>query len=338
MMEDKISVIVATYNQEETIRRTLDSILMQQCQLPIEIVIGEDCSTDSTRDVCEDYAQRYPHIVRLMPKAPNKGMIRNYYDCLLACRGKYIADCAGDDFWTDKDKLEKEARIMENNKNVVLVHTNWSFYNEDTHKTTANTYIPFPAPITKGREIIESVITQTTAPVVHTCTSLYRADVIKKCYAEDPKLFNDPDNGCEDLQLICMLVTNGDVAYLPDNTLNYSVGHSSVSHQPDERRQFRFVIRTTRLSIHLADKFGIDTEKTRKFFSNKAFALLMHAFRSHDKALKKEAEECIKELNIRETKKIKAARCFMSTDITWKALLLARSVFRGFKLFTQAFK
>ena len=51
MMEDKISVIVATYNQEDTIARTLDSILMQRCHLPIEIVVGEDCSTDSTRTV-----------------------------------------------------------------------------------------------------------------------------------------------------------------------------------------------------------------------------------------------------------------------------------------------
>lgn len=326
-MEDKISVIVATYNQETTISRTLDSILMQQCRLPIEIVIGEDCSTDSTRAVCEDYAQRYPHVVRLMPKAPNKGMIRNYYDCMLACRGKYIADCAGDDFWTDPEKLEKESRIMNENPSVTLVHTNWSFYNEDTRKTTENTYHPFPAPITPGKKIIESVLTQTKAPVVHTCTSLYRADVIRRCYAEDPGLFNNPDNGCEDLQLVCMLAANGDVAYLPDNTLNYSVGHPSVSCQPDEQRQFRFVMRTTRLSLRLARMFGIETENTRKHFSDKAFALLMHAFRCNDKALKKEAEAFMKEYNIDKGIKIKAAHTVMSCSIVWKLMLTARKVF-----------
>ena len=98
-MEDKISVIVTTYNQEDTIGRTLNSILAQKCHLPIEIIIGEDCSTDNTRSVCKDYAQRYPQIIRLMPKAENKGIQNNYYDCLLECKGKYIADCAGDDFW-----------------------------------------------------------------------------------------------------------------------------------------------------------------------------------------------------------------------------------------------
>ena len=82
--EEKISVIVTTYNQEHTIGRTLDSIIKQRCHLPIEIVLGEDCSTDNTRSVCEDYAERYPDVVRLMPKTPNKGLVDNYFDCLLA--------------------------------------------------------------------------------------------------------------------------------------------------------------------------------------------------------------------------------------------------------------
>ena len=92
-MEDNslVSVIVLAYNQQDSIARTLDSILMQKCRLPIEIVVGDDASTDGTRAVCEDYARRYPDIVRLMPAAPNKGMVDNYFDCMLACRGKYIA-------------------------------------------------------------------------------------------------------------------------------------------------------------------------------------------------------------------------------------------------------
>lgn len=325
-MENKISVIVATYNQEETIGRTLDSILMQRCHLPIEIVVGEDCSTDSTRAICESYSQRYPQVVRLMPKAPNKGMIRNYYDCLLACRGKYIADCAGDDFWTDPEKLEKESRIMENNPTVTLVHTNWRFYNEETGKTTDNTYRPFPAPLINGKEILEAVITQTKAPVVHTCTALYRADTILERYHKDPELFNDPEKGCEDLQLVCELADNGTIAYLPDFTLNYSVGHPSVSQQPDEKKQFRFVKRTASLSMLLSKKYGIDTPRTRQFFANKVFALLMHAFRCGDKALRDEATELLKEWNVNEDRKIRTARVVMSNRVIWKMMLGARRI------------
>ena len=82
-MEEMISVVVVTYNQEKTIARTLDSILCQRCHLPIEIVIGEDASTDNTRAICEDYAKRYPQI-RLFSNPQNKGVADNYIDCLLA--------------------------------------------------------------------------------------------------------------------------------------------------------------------------------------------------------------------------------------------------------------
>jgi glucosyltransferase len=105
-MEDKISVIVATYNQEDTIARTLDSVLMQQCHVPIEIILGEDCSTDGTLAVCQRYADEHPDVIRLIANKQNKGLVDNYFDCMLAAQGKYIADCAGDDFWTDPLKLE----------------------------------------------------------------------------------------------------------------------------------------------------------------------------------------------------------------------------------------
>ena len=68
-MKPTISVIVVTYNQEATIGRTLDSILMQQCHVPYEIVIGEDCSSDQTLAVCEQYAEKHPDKIRLLANA-----------------------------------------------------------------------------------------------------------------------------------------------------------------------------------------------------------------------------------------------------------------------------
>ena len=87
MKEVMISVVVVTYNQAGTIGRTLNSILMQRCHVPFEIVIGEDCSTDNTRDICQIYAKQYPNIIHLICNERNKGIVDNYYDCLLACRG-----------------------------------------------------------------------------------------------------------------------------------------------------------------------------------------------------------------------------------------------------------
>ena len=174
-MEEMISVVVVTYNQEKTIARTLDSILCQRCHLPIEIVIGEDASTDNTRAICEDYAKRYPQI-RLFSNQQNKGVADNYIDCLLACNCKYIADCAGDDFWVDPEKLEKEVTVMEQHPQVTMVITNWRFYNEPTQQTEPG-HQKTLAPITSGHQLLEAFITQTGMSVFHLCSSLYRAAV-----------------------------------------------------------------------------------------------------------------------------------------------------------------
>lgn len=326
-----ISVIVVTYNQQDSIARTLDSILMQKCRLPIEIVVGDDASTDSTRAICEDYVRRYPDIVRLMPAAPNKGVVDNYFDCLLACRGKYIADCAGDDYWIDPLKLDKEVEIIEADPSVTIVHTNWRTYNEDTHETKDNSVVYFPTTKMDGKQMLEAIVTQTNAPVVHLCTALYRAETIKRCYDANTDLFRNKDLGCEDLQIVFMLALNGTVAYLPDVTMTYSIGKPSVSHQANHAKQFRFVRQTTMLSWRLANLAGIDTEQTRRFFSLRVYELLMHAFRSGDAKLKVIALECMSTWNVKPDKRIKTALAVMSNAVLWNVMLCVRGVFVVFK-------
>ena len=184
-----VSVIVVTYNQENTIARTLGSIISQECHFRIEIIIGEDDSTDRTRSICVKYQQQYPEIIRLMPQSPNKGVAKNYYDCILASKGKYIADCAGDDFWIDNHKLEKEVAIIDSDESISLVHTNWNFYYENERQTLHNKY-KYPDFTQKkniGKRMLEAIMTQTDCPVIHLCTSLYRASIIKSANREKPR-------------------------------------------------------------------------------------------------------------------------------------------------------
>lgn len=83
----KVSVIVCTYNQEQTIARSLESILTQKTDFPYEIILADDCSSDSTPEICADYARRYPDIIRPFLNKRNKGVVDNYFDCVEACRG-----------------------------------------------------------------------------------------------------------------------------------------------------------------------------------------------------------------------------------------------------------
>lgn len=326
-----ISVIVVTYNEEATIGRALDSILCQKCHLPFEIVLGEDCSTDNTRAICEDYAKRFPDIIRLMEKSPNKGIIDNYFDCLLACRGRYIADCAGDDFWVDPLKLEKEVTVLENNPDVTLVHTDWMYYNEETKATTNPGINPFNGYITDGKRMVEAIITQTYRPIIHLCTAMYRTDVIINAYKADTKMFRNKDFGCEDLQICFIMAYNGNIAYLPNVTLHYSYGHETVSFSTNDKKQFIFVKRTTDLCYYLCNKYNIRSNKTDKFFKQRLFALLMHAFRSKSVQLYNEAQKYQKIWHTQNTLKISIAKIIMSSQFSWHILILARKLYVALK-------
>ena len=108
----KISVGVITYNQESTIRQTLDSILAQKGDFVLELVIGEDCSTDNTRAICEEFINSLTpslvHSLVLLPSQKNLGIMANFARVMRACSGDYVGICAGDDYWCDENKLQKQ--------------------------------------------------------------------------------------------------------------------------------------------------------------------------------------------------------------------------------------
>ena len=119
-----VSVFILTYNQEQYIAQTLESILSQKTNFNFQLVIGEDCSTDATRTICEKYAEKFPDKIKLLPKLKNNiGLIANYIRKFKECDGKYVAICDGDDYWIDDLKLQKQVDFLEQNKGYDMVYT-----------------------------------------------------------------------------------------------------------------------------------------------------------------------------------------------------------------------
>lgn len=108
-----VSVCVITYGHERYISQALDSILMQEVNFNYEIIVGEDCSPDGTREILKNYEKKYPHIFNMVYRDGNLGGRLNALDLNWRCRGKYIAVLEGDDFWTDKKKLQKQVDLLE---------------------------------------------------------------------------------------------------------------------------------------------------------------------------------------------------------------------------------
>lgn len=326
--QELISVIVCTYNQQDTIGRTLDSILAQVCHLPIEIVIGEDGSTDDTLAVCQRYEQQHPDKIRILANKPNKGFVRNYFDCLRACQGKYIADCSGDDFWIDETKLEESSLILDKNPNVGIVHTDWLRYDERTGQLQPPS--EEKQKVSPRGDLEGAILMPGQRPAIHLCTSLYRNDWVRQAMQDYPQFFDPDAYRCEDIQIAFFLARMGDVAYIDRPTLAYSCGGNTISNPDNEEKQFHFWANVTRLSFDLANTFHVSDERLKSFFQARIHKLLMHAFRSGKKSLRKEALRMQLEMRVSNNWKIRLAKILTIPGI-WQAMLSLRNFVKNTK-------
>lgn len=323
-----ISVIVATYNQEKTIGRTIEGILRQKCHEPIEILIGEDCSKDGTLKVCREYAAKYPDIIRLFANNPNKGVLNNYFDCILAAKGEYLADCAGDDEWCDEEKLEKELNILEQNEDVVLVHTDFKLRYAETGEIQTAPPSVCAQGITEGKEMIWHILGHRERPAIHLCTALWRRNVMMEVYEEHTDFFRNKKYLLEDLQVCSFLTSKGKIAYLPDTTLLYEVSTQSISNDDNSEKMFNFAYSVATLIHDIAQTIGIDYDKRMiPIYEFRLYPLAMHAFRSHNKELRNKAFALINELLPNMNARLKTIKFATSNPLIWNALLILRKAF-----------
>ena len=112
----KVSVSLITYNHQEYIGQAIESVLRQQVNFTYEIIIGDDCSSDGTREVLQKYQRKYPDIIQLVlhPRRYRgvPGRLNNITN-LYACRGQYVAMLDGDDYWTNEHKLQQQVDFLD---------------------------------------------------------------------------------------------------------------------------------------------------------------------------------------------------------------------------------
>lgn len=119
-----------TYKHERYIAQAIESVLMQQTTFPIELVIGEDCSPDGTREIVRKYAALRPDIVHPILHERNVGMAANGAAVAAACRGEYAAFLEGDDFWTDPHKLQRQVEWLDAHPRSAMCFHNVEFLDE----------------------------------------------------------------------------------------------------------------------------------------------------------------------------------------------------------------
>ncbi len=207
-----VSVYMLAYKHERFIAEAIEGVLAQRCDFPFELIIGEDCSPDATRAIAAEYQSRNARIIRLITSAGNVGAFENSRRCRGACRGKYVAICEGDDFWSDPEKLQMQVELMESQPQLSLCHTDFNRLTRlgmkrDVHRNSDTT----PA---QGHAY-ESLLREWT---VMTVTSMYRRDVMTS-FMESPFYTSKWPFG--DLNLLLYASLQGAVGYIDRTTATF---------------------------------------------------------------------------------------------------------------------
>jgi len=122
MLRTTVSVCMITYGHEKYIREAIEGVLMQECDFEVELIVTNDCSPDQTDNVIRDIIKNHPKgfWIKYIRHESNIGMMPNFIFALKECKGKYVALCEGDDYWTDPLKLQKQVDFLEINPDYVL--------------------------------------------------------------------------------------------------------------------------------------------------------------------------------------------------------------------------
>jgi len=119
----KVSIILLSYNHEKYIAQAIESILLQKGDFEIKVLAADDCSTDNTRQIIEEYSTRYKQIV-ILERSENIGATRNWINAYNHCDGDYMCTLEGDDYWIDDEKIKKQIEFLEQNPNYIgIAHT-----------------------------------------------------------------------------------------------------------------------------------------------------------------------------------------------------------------------
>lgn len=218
-----VSVCITTYQHQAFIEQCLQSVQNQKTDFPFEIIVGEDESSDGTRELCKRYAEQYTNNVRLFLRSRddvryingNPTGRFNFLETLKAARGKYIAYCDGDDYWIDNHKLQKQFEYMEGNPELSLCFHNAYEVSEEGNRNAVFPNIKEPS-IIAPEKIIEK-----GGGYCATNSVFFRNTIL----ADMPKWFIDAYVG--DYSLYLLAIHHGEIGGLSNIMSCYRSGHKN---------------------------------------------------------------------------------------------------------------
>jgi len=261
-----VSVCMTAYNHEPYLRQAIESVLAQETSFGVELVLGEDCSSDATAAICREYAGRYPDRVRLVTSDANVGWRANYRRTFDACRGKYVAYCDGDDWWDDPLKLQTQADLLESDPSCGMCFTLAKNYYQDTDTFTPDEEVHFTD--------FDRLLLRLT---VCNCATLARRELIARYYDEvHPE--RHPEWMTDDAPMWLWFAACSKVRFIPVFTAVHRRLSVSVSHNTDYRKRIAFCDSLMDISLWFDTHYGTGRNRLRIRHRRSTVALWVLSF------------------------------------------------------------
>jgi glycosyltransferase involved in cell wall biosynthesis len=254
MTDPLVSINMITYNHAPYIARAIGSVLCQKTSFQFELVIGEDCSNDGTRDIVFDFQKKYPDIIRVITSDKNVGMKENWYRVTMACRGNYIAYCEGDDYWHRDDKLQMQVDYLGSHPRCGLVCSDYDRFVINENKRICN-YRKKSQQIIARFPLIDDILTGKAG--ILTCTVMARRQLIEQVIEADPYLHRNGYFQMGDTQLWAELSLIAQIYYMDESLATHLVLEESATQSKDIRKTLAFWISNSEMCLYLCSKHNL---------------------------------------------------------------------------------
>lgn len=223
-----VSIVCTNYNKGDWIADAIESFLRQEADFAYEILLIDDKSTDHSTDIIKKYAKKHSDIIRAFYNEKNLGITRTWIKVCKEARGKYIARCDGDDYWTDTRKLQKQVDLLRENRRSLWCSTDYDIITpagEVTHRAAFESGL-----VDRSKSYAEMLATK---GFTMSSTWLVGSELMKSVNADiDPLAVDDTFN----IQL--ELFKRTELTYLPEATTVYRINEGSDS-RPEEMETIR---------------------------------------------------------------------------------------------------
>lgn len=244
-----VSVVMTSYNRGHYIGQAIDCILAQECKFPFEIIIGDDCSTDNSRELLQSYKDKYPDIIVLNLQGSNVGFGPNWASTCQLARGKYIAFCDDDDYWCDKTHMQSLADYLDAHEECGLVYANrWILDVATGTKKPANAKIP------DGEEKLDYMLHK-GYPI------LFSASMIRKSLMDkyvDLDVFISLQFPIQDFPTAVLIAPHCDFHYMEKPTVVYRSYKGSMSKPKEYETVVRKYTQEKVMNRFLYEQLGLE--------------------------------------------------------------------------------